>query len=212
MVALRSSQPPEAEPLESGDVMSRAEFHRRYEQHPEIKKAELIEGVVYVPSPLRAEQHGDPDGDIGTWLGTYRAAHPDTRVSHNATVFLDNDNEAQPDISLRRITGTSKLTDGYIEGPPELIVEVSSSSVSYDLHAKKNAYRRNGVQEYIVWRVRDEAIDWFALEEGEYVQLAPGPGGVIESGVFPGLRLDVAAMLEGDLARVLEVQRGAVGG
>jgi len=189
--------------------MTRAEFHRRYGLHPEIKSAELIEGVVYVASPLRARDHGDQDLDMSAWLGAYRASHANVRGSSNATVILDQDNEVQPDISVRRtsVSASARMTDeGYLEGPPELIVEISASSTSMDLHQKKNAYRRNGVQEYIVWRVLDGAIDWFALQEGQYVALSANPDGVVESAVFPGLRLDVTAMLAGDLAKVLSVQ------
>ncbi len=182
--------------------MSRAEFHRRYAQHPEIKSAELIEGVVYLVRRASARDHGDRHTDMIGWLGTYRASPPDVRGSSNATVILDQDNEVRPDISLRRTSASAsaQMTDGgYLQGPPELVVEISASQ-------KKNAYRRNGVQEYIVWRVLDEAIDWFALKDGQYVELIPDPDGVIESVVFPGLRLDVPAMLAGDLAKVLAVQ------
>lgn len=188
--------------------MTRAEFHRRYALHPEIKSAELIEGVVYVASPLRARDHGFQDASVAGWLAGYWANQPGVRCASNSTVVLDADNEVQPDVVLlRESDGSSRLTaDGYIQGPPELVVEISASSTSQDLHQKKNAYRRNGVQEYIVWRVLDGAIDWFALHDGQYVALAPGDNGVIESAVFPGLRLDVAAMLAGDLARVLAVQ------
>ncbi len=149
---------------------------------------------------------------MSAWLGAYRASHPDIRGSSNATVILDQDNEVQPDISLRRtsVSASSQMTDGgYLEGPPELIVEISASSTSMDLHQKKNAYRRNGVQEYIVWRVLDGAIDWFALQDGQYVELIPDANGVIESAVFPGLRLDVPAMLAGELENVLVVQSAA---
>ncbi len=98
--------------------------------------------------------------------------------------------------------------DGYIQGAPELVVEIAGSTASIDLHAKKNAYRRNGVQEYLVWRVYDRALDWFSFREGEYVRLEPGASGVIESGVFPGLRLDVAKLLAGDLAGVIAALEG----
>ena len=80
---------------------------------------------------------------------------------------------------------------------------------SYDLHDKLRAYRRNSVQEYIVWQVYDRKIDWFELKEGEYLPLAPEVEGVIHSKVFPGLRLAVERLLEGDLAAVLaELQKG----
>lgn len=185
--------------------MSRHEFHRRYEQHPEIKKAELIEGVVYVASPARAEQHGEPEHDIGTWLGVYKSRHRSTvRGANEATVILDLDNEPQPDLCLWHVDGNARINErGFIEGPPELIVEVAASSASYDLHAKKQAYRRNGVREYLVWRVYDAAIDWWELVEGEYVPLPVAADGIIESRAFPGLRLDTKALLAGDLEAVL---------
>lgn len=106
--------------------------------------------------------------------------------------------------------GRSRIsTDDYVEGAPELVAEVAASSASYDLHAKLNVYRRNGVQEYIVWRPLDRALDWFVLRGGEYAPLVPNAEGVMESERFPGLRLPVAALLAGDVAAVLtELQRG----
>ncbi len=99
--------------------------------------------------------------------------------------------------------------DGYIEGAPELVLEVASSSASYDLHAKRNVYRRNGVREYVVWRVLDEAIDWFVWRDGQYERLPPGDDGILRSEVFAGLWLDAAALLRHDLLTVLAtVPRG----
>jgi Uma2 family endonuclease len=190
--------------IENGDRLSQLEFHRRYEQRPDLKKAELVEGVVHVPSPVRARQHGGLEGDAGAWLGVYKADHPGLQLNHNTTVILDARNEVQPDICLRRIDGgSSRLVDDYIEGPPELVVEIAASSASIDLHAKKDLYRRTGVQEYIVWRVFDEAIDWWELRDDDYVTLAPDAEGVVHSNVFPGLRLKPADLLAGDLAAVL---------
>jgi Uma2 family endonuclease len=191
--------------LESGDRLSREEFHQRYLERPDIKKAELVEGVVYVASPVRADVHGEPNGFMTVWIGSYRARHPELRFGENATVRLDNRNEVQPDVYLlREVPGGPRIgEDGYIEGAPQLVVEIAASSVSYDLHDKKEAYRRNQVREYVVWRVLNQAIDWFRLEAGEYVRVEPDERGVIESTTFPGLRLNVAKMLDGDLAGVL---------
>jgi Uma2 family endonuclease len=191
--------------LESGDRLTRAEFHRRYSKRPDLKKAELVEGVVYVASPVRFDVHGEPHGEVTAWLGTYRARVPGVRVGNNATVFLDADNEVQPDVCLwREESGGPRLTeDGYIEGPPQLVVEVAASSASYDLHDKLRAYRRSGVREYVVWRVLDGALDWFRLREGEYVRIEPDARGIIESEVFPGLRLHVEKLLARHLAGVL---------
>jgi Uma2 family endonuclease len=190
--------------LESGDHLTRSEFHRRYCTHPEIKKAELVEGVVYVGSPVRS-LHAEPHGLVVAWLAVYRGQTHGLRLGDNATVILDADNEVQPDACLwREEPGGPHLTeDGYIEGAPQLVVEVAASSASYDLHEKLRAYRRNGVREYVVWRVLDEAIDWFRLGEDAYERVEPDADGVIKSEVFQGLRLHVAKMLADDLPGVL---------
>lgn len=133
-------------PLENGDRLTRAEFERRYEAMPGLKKAELVEGVVYVPSPVRYTQHGRPSSDVEIWLGTYRASTPGVGSAGNTTVRLDLDNEPRPDILLRIDQGGSSSVgeDGYVEGAPELISEVAASSASYDLHDKLRAYRAGG--------------------------------------------------------------------
>ncbi len=200
-------------PLEPGDRLTRPEFERRYEAMPQVKKAELIEGVVHMPSPVRILSHGQPHGQAVVWAGTYVAATPGVMLGDNVTVRMDVDNEPQPDVLLRiepEAGGRSLVSeDDYIEGAPELIVEIAASSVSYDLHDKLEAYRRNGVQEYLVWQVGDGRIDWFELVEGRYRPLAPDESGVIRSRVFPGLTLAVPALLAGGMAAVLaELQAG----
>lgn len=196
-------------PLESGDHLTRHEFEHRYDAMPHLKKAELIEGVVYVPSPLRFEPHAEPHGDLITWLGTYKVMTPGARLGDNSTVRLDLDNEPQPDAVLlidEAAGGQSRLgEDGYVEGAPELVVEVAASSTANDLHDKKTAYRRNGIREYIVWQVLDQKLDWFALKEGNYNSLEPDQSGIIRSEVFPGLWLAVSALLDGNMATVLAV-------
>src|SRR6266446_10428945 len=194
-------------PLENGDKLTRAEFERRYEAMPHLKKAELIEGVVYVPSPVRYRHHGAPHALLIGWLVQYAAGTPGVEVSDNSTVRLDLDNEPQPDALLLIDPACGGQThfssDDYIEGSPELVAEVASSSVSYDLHAKLHVYRRNGVREYIVWRVLEQTIDWFVLRAGQYERLPMEANGLLRSEVFPGLWLDPAALVQGDLATVL---------
>ncbi len=193
-------------PLENGDQLTRAEFEHRYEKMPNLKKAELIEGIVYMASPLRIKQHGNPHARIITWLGAYWSTTPGIELGDNCTVRLDAENEPQPDALLRREDGQSTISeDGYVEGAPELIAEIAASSASYDLRDKLRVYRRNQVQEYIVWRVYEQDLDWFRLVEGKYVQLKVNDQGIICSEVFPGLCLDKQALLTGDLAKVLAV-------
>lgn len=207
------STPVKLPPLESGDRLARHEFERRYQAMPHLKQAELIEGVVYVASPVRISNHGRPHAKIIGWLLVYQAATPGVDLADNTTVRLDADNEPQPDALLRiepEVGGNSRISeDDYIEGAPELIAEIAASSASYDLGDKLNAYRRNGVREYIVWQSYENKLDWFRLREGRYVALEPDEEGIIRSEVFPGLWLSVAALRGGKTAEVLAVlQRG----
>jgi Uma2 family endonuclease len=196
-------------PLEQGDHLTRDEFERRYDAMPGLKKAELIEGVVFMPSPVRLNHHGRPHIKLSAWLAVYEDATPGVQAGDNCTIRLDPDNEPQPDATLLVLPshgGQARIdADDYIEGAPELVAEVAASSVSIDLHTKREVYRRNKVREYVVWRVQDGAIDWFALRRGRFVPLAADSAGVVRSEVFPGLWLDVAALLGQDMARVLAV-------
>jgi Uma2 family endonuclease len=195
-------------PLENGDKLTRAEFERRYRSMSGVKKAELIEGIVHMPSPVRLHEHGKPHNHLGYWVSHYEASTPGIESGNNATIRLDADNELQPDVLLRispSAGGQSRdSAEGYVEGAPELIAEISSSSASYDLRAKKDVFRRNGVSEYMVWLVEDRELHWWRLEEGAYVPLEQEDGGILKSRVFPGLWLDAAALLAGELSKVRE--------
>ena len=200
-------------PLETGAHLSASEFLRRYEAMPEVKKAELIDGVVYMASPVRVEQHGEPDGLIQGWLCNYAVATPGVKHAINSTARLGPDDVPQPD-GLLRITpecGGQARPDpkGYLQGAPELVVEVAASSASLDVREKLTSYRRAGVREYLVWRTEDETVDWWKLEEDEYRLLPAGEDGVVRSRIFPGLWLDTAALLAGDGAKLMaKLQEG----
>jgi len=181
---------------------------------PNLKKAELIEGVVHMPSPVRVQRHGEPSRFLSTWLGVYQAATPGLIGADNTTVRLDQDNEPQPDGLLMidpALGGQARISvDDYVEESPELVAEISSSTVKVDLGAKFRVYQRTQVREYVVWRVVEKAVDWFILRQGKYDRLQPGPDGILRSEVFPGLWLDAESLVRGDLAGVLAVvQQGA---
>ena len=165
-------------------------------------------------SPARATSHGGPQSAVHALLGTYAAFTPGILPLDNATVRLDLDNEFQPDAALlirAESGGQSRISDDdYVEGAPELIVEVAASSASHDLHDKLNVYRRNGVREYLVWRTLDERIDGFELVDDEYRPLLPDEAGVVHGKVFPGLRIGVRALLDGDVAGALETVRAGI--
>jgi Uma2 family endonuclease len=196
-------------PLKNGDRLSWAEFERRYEAMPNLKKAELIEGVVYMPAAaLRFQSHAQPHAALMTWLGFYEAMTPNTAMGDNTTVRLDPANAPQPDAILlinSSAGGRTRLSQNdYVEGAPELVAEVSAST-TLDLGDKKRVYCRNGVQEYIVWRVLEQKLDWFIWQDGKYVALQPDEDGVLRSLIFPGLWLAVSDLLAGNMPQVLEV-------
>jgi Uma2 family endonuclease len=194
--------------LENGAVMSREEFHRLFAECEDFERAELIEGVVYLPSPVKVDRHARQHKLILAWLDHYVGDRADIEHAAPASVLLDDQNEPIPDAMLYRLAPGRIDDDGYVTGAPELIVEIANTSHSRDLHQKKRAYERNGVREYIVWRTRNDAIDWFELRDGAYVQRQPDERGIIESATFPGLRLDVAAMARLDRKAVLAALRG----
>ncbi|MFN0144958.1 MAG: Uma2 family endonuclease [Dehalococcoidia bacterium] len=190
-------------PLENGDTLSREEFERRWESHPEIKKAELIGGQVYL-AMTDAVPHSEQQVDVTAWLGLYRSQYRAVQALDNVAVRLPEDDLRADAVLRRREGGTSTAsTANRVEGPPELVFEISESSAAYDLHTKKAACERGGILEYVVWQLYEDRLDWFRLEDGRYKTVEPGANGIIESTTFPGLRLDVPALLAGDLARVL---------
>jgi hypothetical protein len=213
VTANRTTKERRIPPLQNGDHLTVREFERRYEAMPHVKKAELIDGVVFMPSPVRIDDHGEHHANLITWLGLYSAYTPGVGAGDNATVRLRvGENEPQPDacLRIRPDHGGQSATseDGYIVGGPEWVGEVAATTASYDLHEKLDAYQANGVKEYVVCCVQDRSILWFVLRGAVFRPLQPR-GGVYRSKVFPGLWLDASAMTSGDLATVLRVlQRG----
>jgi Uma2 family endonuclease len=193
-------------PLKNGDRLTLIEFERRYKAMPGLKKAELIEGVVRMPSPVSFDRHAEQHLHLATLIGNYIWRTPGVRGGDNATTRLDLANDPQPDAAL--IIDPSKggqariSSDGYIEQAPELVAEVASSSVSIDTNTKFKVYQRNGVQEYLIWRVLDREFDWFILKDGTYERMPPDESGRYRSQIFPGLWLNAAALIQGDMATV----------
>jgi Uma2 family endonuclease len=198
-----------SEPLEPGARLTADEFMRRYEAMPSVKKAELIEGIVYMPSPVRLRKHGNPHFRLTCWLGYYEAHTPGVIGADNTTIRLDGDNVPQPDDMLMvdpASGGQSSISaDDYAVKGPEFVAEVAASSVGFDLHTKKAVYRRNNVREYLVWRVLDRQVDWFVSRDSEFEPLVPDAAGILRSEFFPGLWLDEGALIRGDMTKVLAV-------
>jgi Uma2 family endonuclease len=192
-------------PLRHGDRLDAEEFFRRYSAMPEVKKAELINGVVYMGSPVRARQHGRPDDTLAALIVPYAAATPGIDSCSNSTVFLGDADQPQPDRLLRRFRGGPCSEDerGYLEGPPELVAEISASSLEDDLGPRFEMYRQVGVSEYLLWAVEENVVYWWRLRDGAYEALSTDDEGVIRSEVFPGLWLDTRALLTHDRAGVM---------
>jgi Uma2 family endonuclease len=197
--------------LEAGDHLEQSAFHRLYEASPPDFRAELIEGVVIVPSPTRPD-HGDVQAVVMGLLWVYRVGTPGVRTYDNTSVILPPINEPQPDAVIAiesECGGQMRIEDGYLYGAPELVIEVASSSVSYDLHSKYRMYERMGVREYAVLIVKKGEARWFTAEGGRFVALSPDEHGVFRSRVFPGLWLDAPALWSDNGAKLMDtIQRG----
>lgn len=208
----RHARPVATPPLVAGQRLDRATFHARYEAMPPETRAELIGGVVHMPSPLSTD-HGQESGNLITWLNSYRRGIQGLKVAADASTLLDPTSEVQPDAWLRIHEdrgGRSRVNEGgYLEGPPELVVEVSRSSRRVDLGPKREDYRRAGVLEYLVIALDPGEVFWHVLREGRYARLSRDDDGFHRSVTFPGLWLDAEALLAGDVDALLTaVERG----
>ena len=206
-VKVMSTVEQEVPPLVAGDFLSRAEFLRRWEAMPHVKKAELIRGIVYMPSPLSVD-HGIADSNVGTWLGVYKAYTPGCETGNNMTWLMQEDEAPQPDTSLWVLPewgGEAKRRGQLIEGTPGFLAEVCVSSAAYDLHQKLEVYQEAGVQEYLAVLVRDAPGTLAPAGAARFKVVAAPTDGVYRSVLFPGLWLDSAALLVNDMARVLKV-------
>jgi Uma2 family endonuclease len=186
--------------LLNGDHLTVPEFERRYEALAEDERFELIEGIVVMSPPISSE-HGKANSMLDWLLRHYSAATPRTAVAVNTSIRMDGKNEYQPDIMLWIESGSRARMaagGGALEGRPELVAEIALSSSSYDRHEKKAVYQRNQVPEYIIWEVMDARIEWFMLENGEYALSTGRADGVHCSRIFPGLWLNLRALLDGD--------------
>lgn len=197
-------------PLQPGDRLNAIEFRHRNERMPEGTKAELVEGIVYMAAAVKLD-HGQPHMFLGAWMTQYCFATPGVDYSDNVTHQLDEDNEPQPDLSLfidpARGGQVSISDDGYLVGGPELIAEIAVSSVTTDRGPKRRVYERHGVREYIIWRVEENIIEWYALRGGTFELLPIGKDGVLRSKIFPGLWMDIEATLRRDGPEAMELLR-----
>jgi Uma2 family endonuclease len=211
MPALVIETPPTARqadllPAENGDRLTSREFLRRYEGMPSVKKAELVEGIVYLGSPVSL-RHAKRDALIQGWLSHYAAKTPLVEHVTNATAILNSENTPQPDASLRLLAeygGRTRVNrKNILIGPPELTVEIAASSASIDLGAKRRVAQRNAVLEYLVWVVAENQMHWFVLVQDKYVEQKPDSKGTLVSQNFPGLVLAADRLLALDAAGVL---------
>jgi Uma2 family endonuclease len=197
--------------LNNGDHMKQPEFHRRYQAYPEDVKIELVGGIVYMASPLRWP-HGNYHVKLGLALELYASGTPGVEAGDNATSILGEESEPQPDLALRLLPeygGQSRENaERYIEGPPELLAEIAYSSRAIDMKQKREDYENAGVVEYLVLCIEEQEIHWFHFPSKRRIR--PNREGTSRSRIFPGLWLDVPALLAKNSARVEEVVRQGI--
>ena len=196
-------------PLRDGDRLTREEFLRRWEGMPGVKWAELIDGVVHMPSPI-SDIHSDFHFRLGGWLFSYDAATPGCLAATAGTWLMSGDSAPQPDLALRiqwEYGGQSRVEGAYPVGAPELIVEVSHTTGGRDAGAKLKLYERSGVREYLIVHPKRQQIVWRELAGGQYREIAAVADGTLRSRVFPGLWLNPEALWERDLSALAATVR-----
>lgn len=199
--------------LRAGDRLSQPEYHRRYEAYPADTRFELVGGIVYMMAPAGFE-HGRSGYDITGIFWAYERDTPGVVGATGPTVILGDTSEPEPDLVLMIAPdhgGRTRLKQinhkHYIEGPPELVVEVAHSTVSFDLNAKRKDYLRGGVLEYIVICLPEPSVKWFDLQQDDELPL--GENGVLRSKAFPGLWIDTLALLNRNSGLLMKtLQRG----
>jgi Uma2 family endonuclease len=175
--------------LVDGQHLSQPEFHALYEATSPEVRAELIDGVVFMPSPAHLE-HGDAQRAVLIWLDYYAESTPGVRAAVSVTTILGPRSEPQPDALLRIVAergGQSHDQHGYLHGAPELVVEASKATRYVDLGPKLRDYERAGVREYVVRAIDPDELFWLALEQGALIQQSVGVDGLYRSTVFSGL-------------------------
>jgi hypothetical protein len=200
----RVASPP---PLVEGQRLDQAEFHRRYEAMPPSTRAELIDGVVFMPSPVGPE-HGRAHIPVSVWFSYYEENTPGVEALDNTSTALGLKSEPQPDLQLRILPecgGRTQADRRFIRGVPELVLEVTHTTRYTDLGPKLDDYERAGVPEYVVRTVEPDEVLWHVLQEGRLVAVSPDADGLYRSRVFPGLWLDPQALLARDTRRLREV-------
>lgn len=194
--------------LRNGEHLNQRTFHKRYEAAPEDFRAELVGGIVFLRT-RRTRAHGALLAKVGSWLCEYGDATPGTEGLLDVTVALGPASELEPDACLLHLPKCGGQTwedeDGYINGAPEWVGEVSDSTESIDRNRKKLDYEKAGVREYMVAALRTGQVFWYIRRRGKFKEMAPGSDGIFRSEVFPGLWLDPAAFLKRDGKRVLAV-------
>lgn len=192
--------------LREGDRISREEFLWRWEAEPDLKRAELIDGTVHMPSPV-SRLHSRFTRMLIGWISIYSAGTPGTDCGNDST-WLMLQSAPQPDVDLCLLPeygGNSREAGAYISGAPELAVEVCASSASYDLGPKLDLYRRAGVREYLTVLLAEQQVIWRSFDSPDTETIAPNDAGILCSAVFPGLWLDGEALLRGDQTAVFAV-------
>ena len=190
--------------LVEGQRIDQARFHALYQAMPSGTRAELINGVVLMPSPAGA-LHSRTHFPTIAWLGYYVENTPGLEGLDNASTVLGLRSELQPDAMLRILPqygGRTRTDSGFIQGVPEFIVEISHTSRYADLGPKFEDYERAGVLEYLVIAFEPNEAFWFVLRGGRFSDLSPSEDGIFRSQVFPGLWLDPTALFAGDTKRL----------
>lgn len=143
----------------------------------EDQKADLINGVIYMPSPENTD-----DNELFIWLVTLmnlfvRRKKLGQIYGSRVAFRLAEKHGPEPDIAFVRTENMERVTRGGVEGPADLAIEiVSPDSVERDYYLKRELYELYRIPEYWIIDEMDQTVTLLRLKQAKYREVRPQKG------------------------------------
>lgn len=182
-----------------------------YRTWPEGECWEIIHGEAYAMSPAPSTSHQNVTLRIASRLEHYLAGKSCRPFIAPTDVKLSETDVVQPDIFV--VCDPSKITPNYIDGAPDLVIEVlSPATATRDLREKKALYAHYGIKEYIIIDPLEHYAMRFLLEGGTYdAGAAFGGNEVLPFGTLDGIEINLWEVFDLPEPGSLPVAKGPLG-
>ena len=127
------------------------------------ERQEMINGKIYMQAACPATNHNRIIRNLSAKFYTYLRGKKCESFGENMKVVLNNKNYFIPDLMI--VCDPDKIKDKFIDGAPDLVVEVLSPSTNRnDRISKKYAYEKAGVREYWIISPNDKSVEVYLLQ------------------------------------------------